>query len=221
MTSDPMNRPGCTSKKPARAKALFCHAPVWDGLVSRRAGRRPRHSARDSHARAVFAAAGGGGENDSAEGGTTQKERHASVQPRDTVGGRRQFLFAARPIMESSRLRAGAQAPAPRLKLSVEPIGPEIEGGINKSTLFDIDNATRVWKNRQLVGKDKIESGQEVQVNLTWGPFDSLATTDVWLDDESLAACREIQRQRHLRTHPLPVPARLGGCGEEQRHRRR
>ena len=50
-----------------------------------------------------------------------------------------------------------------------------------------------------MVGKDKIESGQEVQVNLTWGPFDSLATTDVWLDNESLAACREIQRQRHLR----------------------
>ncbi len=89
--------------------------------------------------------------------------------------------------------------PAPRLKLSVEPVGPEIEGGINKSALFDIDDATRVWKNRQLVGKDKIESGQEVQVNLTWGPFDSLATTDVWLDDESLEACREIQRQRHLR----------------------
>ncbi|GIT06214.1 MAG: hypothetical protein CM1200mP29_16250 [Verrucomicrobiota bacterium] len=89
--------------------------------------------------------------------------------------------------------------PAPRLKLSVEPVGPEIEGGINKSALFDIDDATRVWKNRQLVGKDKIESGQEVQVNLTWGPFDSLATTDVWLDNESLAACREIQRQRHLR----------------------
>ena len=81
----------------------------------------------------------------------------------------------------------------------MEPVGPEIEGGINKSALFDIDDATRVWKNRQLVGKDKIESGQEVQVNLTWGPFDSLATTDVWLDNESLAACREIQRQRHLR----------------------
>lgn len=89
--------------------------------------------------------------------------------------------------------------PAPRLKLSVEPVGPEIEGGINKPALFDIDDSTRVWKNRQLVDKDQIEPGQEVQVNLTWGPFDSLATTDVWLDDESLMACREIQRQRHLR----------------------
>ncbi|MBK27634.1 MAG: hypothetical protein CMO77_02250 [Verrucomicrobiales bacterium] len=89
--------------------------------------------------------------------------------------------------------------PAPRLKLSVEPVGPEIEGGIKKPALFDIDDSTRVWKNRQLVDKDQIEPGQEVQVNLTWGPFDSLATTDVWLDDESLMACREIQRQRHLR----------------------
>ena len=37
------------------------------------------------------------------------------------------------------------------------------------------------------------------QVNLTWGPFESLATTDIWLDPESLEAFREIQRQRHLR----------------------
>ena len=89
--------------------------------------------------------------------------------------------------------------PAPRLKLSVEPVGPEIEGSINKPALFDIDDGTRVWKNRQLVDKDQIKPGQEVQVNLTWGPFDSMATTDVWLDEESLAACRKIQRQRHLR----------------------
>ena len=89
--------------------------------------------------------------------------------------------------------------PAPRLKLSVEPVGPEIEGGINKPALFDIDDATRVWKNRQLVSKDELTPGQTVQVNLTWGPFDSKATTDVWMDDSSLEACREIQRQRHLR----------------------
>lgn len=89
--------------------------------------------------------------------------------------------------------------PAPRLKLSVEPVGPKIEGGINKPALFDIDDSTRIWKDRRLVDRDQIKPGQEVQVNLTWGPFDSLATTDVWLDDASLAACREIQRQRHLR----------------------
>ena len=89
--------------------------------------------------------------------------------------------------------------PAPRLKLSVEPVGPEIEGAINKPVLFDIDESTRVWRKRQLVGKDQIKTGHNIQVNLTWGPFDSLATIDVWLDEESLAACREIQRQRHLR----------------------
>ncbi|MAF23524.1 MAG: hypothetical protein CMP26_13100 [Roseibacillus sp.] len=89
--------------------------------------------------------------------------------------------------------------PAPRLKLSVEPVGPEIEGGINKAALFDIDNSTRVWRDRQLVNKDQIKEGMDVQVNLTWGPFDSLATTDVWLDESSLQANREIQRQRHLR----------------------
>ena len=59
--------------------------------------------------------------------------------------------------------------------------------------------STRIWKDRQLVGKDHIAPEQEVHVNLTWGPFESLATTDVWLDQESLEACREIQRQRHLR----------------------
>ncbi len=89
--------------------------------------------------------------------------------------------------------------PAPRLKLSVEPVGPEIEGGINKSTLFDIDGSTRIWQKRQLVSREAIKSGQLVQVNLTWGPFDSLATTDVWLDEESLEASREIQRNRHLK----------------------
>ncbi len=89
--------------------------------------------------------------------------------------------------------------PAPRLKLSVEPVGPEIEGGLNKPALFDIDDSTRVWQERQLVNKEQIKPGIEVQVNLTWGPFESLATTDVWLDEASLEACKEIQRQRHLR----------------------
>ena len=89
--------------------------------------------------------------------------------------------------------------PAPRLKLSVEPVGPDVEGGINKPTLFDIDESTRIWKGAKLVGRDQLEKGQQVQVNLTWGPFASLATTDIWLDQESLDACKEIQRQRHLR----------------------
>ena len=89
--------------------------------------------------------------------------------------------------------------PAPRLKLSVEPVGPEIEGGINKAALFDIDDSTRIWQKRQLVSRQAIRPGQLVQVNLTWGPFDSLATTDVWLDEDSLGASREIQRNRHLK----------------------
>lgn len=89
--------------------------------------------------------------------------------------------------------------PAPRLKLSVKSVGPEIENGINEPALFDIDDSTRIWQDCRLVSRDQIEPGQEVQVNLTWGPFDSLATTDVWLDEKSLAACKEIQRQRHLR----------------------
>ena len=89
--------------------------------------------------------------------------------------------------------------PAPRLKLSVEPVGPEVEGGINKAALFDIDHSTRIWQKRQLVSREAIRPGQLVQVNLTWGPFDSLATTDVWLDEDSLGASREIQRNRHLK----------------------
>ena len=89
--------------------------------------------------------------------------------------------------------------PAPRLKLSVEPVGPDIEGGINKPVLLDIDASTRVWKDSKMVGIDQLAPGQQVQVNLTWGPFDSLATTDIWLDGASLAAFKEVQRQRHLR----------------------
>ena len=92
-----------------------------------------------------------------------------------------------------------AGGPAPRLKLSVDPVGPEIEGGINKPILFDIDDSTRIWQDSRLVKRDQIKPGMEVQVNLTWGPFDTLATTDVWLDEKSLATCRELQRQRHLR----------------------
>lgn len=65
----------------------------------------------------------------------------------------------------------------PRLKLSVEPVGPEIEGGINKPSLFDIDDATRIWQDCRLVKRDQIKPGQQVQVNLTW---DFLAATDVW-----------------------------------------
>ena len=89
--------------------------------------------------------------------------------------------------------------PAPRLKLSVEPVGPDIEGGINRPILFDLDECTRIWKERRLVGQDEIAAGQEVQVNLTWGPFESLAATDIWIDDDSLKAFTEIQRQRHLK----------------------
>ncbi len=89
--------------------------------------------------------------------------------------------------------------PARLLKLSVEPIGPEIEGGINKPIRFNIDPATRVWKNKSLVKMDQVKAGQKIHVNLTWGPFKSQATTDIWLDEESLKAHTEIQRQRHIK----------------------
>ena len=81
----------------------------------------------------------------------------------------------------------------------MEPVGPPVEGGINKAALFDIDEATRIWKNRQLVGMDEIQAGLRVHGQSDFSPFESLATTDIWLDPESLEAFREIQRQRHLR----------------------
>ena len=65
--------------------------------------------------------------------------------------------------------------------------------------LFDIDGSTRIWEGRRLVGMEAIEPGKLAHVNLTWGPFESLATTDIWLDGDSLVALSEIQRQRHLR----------------------
>ena len=49
------------------------------------------------------------------------------------------------------------------------------------------------------MGAEMCIRDRTVQLNLTWGPFDSLATTDIWLDDTSFAACKEIQRHRHLR----------------------
>lgn len=96
----------------------------------------------------------------------------------------------------------GAGLNAHRHELVLDPEGPEVEGGINERVRFLLDPDTRIWKERRLVAREAIEPGRIVQVNLTWSTpthRQEFGVTDVWLDDESLAAFAEIQRQRHLR----------------------
>jgi len=96
----------------------------------------------------------------------------------------------------------GAGLSQHRLELVLDPEGPAVEGGINQRVRFLFDPETRIWKERRLVGREAIEPGQIVQVNLTWStPWQGqeYGVTDIWLDDESRGAFTEIQRQRHLR----------------------
>jgi hypothetical protein len=127
------------------------------------------------------------------KGGSTQRHNHAILLEDDVSFYSRQGRSWKVVGIDDD------PGPARLLKLSVEPMGPDIEGGINKPVQFNLDGSTRVWKDRCLVGIDQIAAGQEIQVNLTWGPFNSQTATDIWLDDASLAAFKEVQRQRHLR----------------------
>lgn len=86
--------------------------------------------------------------------------------------------------------------------LVVTSVGKAAPGGLQGEQKFCIDKSTRVWKGRAFASLADIAAGQTVQVNLTWDPnwgYGKFHVLDLWLDEESLAAAAEVQRQTHLR----------------------
>ena len=89
-----------------------------------------------------------------------------------------------------------------RGKLHVAPSGQLAQNGINTPYTFDIDDVTRVWKDRKLVDLESIVPEQIVQLNLTWSPGSrdkEFTISDIWLDEESRKFATELQRRRHVR----------------------
>ena len=71
-----------------------------------------------------------------------------------------------------------------------------------KEHSFWIDDATRVWKGRELLDWEAIAADQVVQVNLTWSPEwrnRQFRVCDVWIDEPSRTAATERQRRNHVR----------------------
>ncbi|MCE9606298.1 MAG: hypothetical protein K8U03_15485 [Planctomycetia bacterium] len=88
-------------------------------------------------------------------------------------------------------------------KIDVEPVGKSAKDGINTPYIFDINDATRVWKQRKLVDLADIVVGRPVQLNLTWSPGSrdkEFTVADIWLDDESARFATELQQRRRTKT---------------------
>lgn len=87
-------------------------------------------------------------------------------------------------------------------KLDVVPTGTLVKEGIRQRYTFDIDQVTRVWKDRRLVDRSDISLDQIVQFNLGWAPGardNEFTVSDVWIDEASRAFASELQRRRHVR----------------------
>jgi hypothetical protein len=86
--------------------------------------------------------------------------------------------------------------------LVVTSVGREAPGGLSGEQKFSVDAATRVWKGREFAGLADVQSGQTVQVNLTWDPnwgYGKFHVLDLWLDQKAVESAAEIQRQTHIR----------------------
>lgn len=87
-------------------------------------------------------------------------------------------------------------------KIDVAPTGPLVKDGINTRHTFDIDNITRVWKERKLLDVESLAPEQTVQLNLSWcqgAQNKEFLVTDLWVDEESRKFATELQRRRHVR----------------------
>jgi hypothetical protein len=77
-----------------------------------------------------------------------------------------------------------------------------------ESKVFDLMDSTTVFKGNGFGTLADIESGQLLQMNVTWATlFGSGRVTDVWLDEQSraLATDRQLKRHhRHIRERGLP-----------------
>ena len=66
---------------------------------------------------------------------------------------------------------------------------------------FWIDEATRVWKGRELLDWDALAADQDVHVSLSWSPewrFRQFRVSDVWIDEASRTVATEKQRRIHI-----------------------
>lgn len=95
-------------------------------------------------------------------------------------------------------------------KIRLEPSGQLAKDGINTPYIFDIDTATRLWNNRQLVDLADIAPGiapgiapdTTVQFNLSWSQGfrdKEFTVSEIWLDEVSAKFATELQRRRHVR----------------------
>lgn len=87
-------------------------------------------------------------------------------------------------------------------KINVAPVGQMAKDGINTPYTFDIDDVTKVWKARTLVGLADIAPDQTVQFNLGWSPGwrdKEFTVSEIWLDDESRNFATDLQRRRHVK----------------------
>lgn len=87
-------------------------------------------------------------------------------------------------------------------QLKALPEGPATSEGSAKEQLIDFDASTRFWRARQPAGVDQLRVDARVQMNFTWSPdwrYGRVHCLDMWLDEESIASAREMQRQTHLR----------------------
>ena len=88
--------------------------------------------------------------------------------------------------------------------------GKTAPAGLSGEQKFGVDKSTRVWKGKEFASLSDIESGQTVQVNLSWDPnwgYGKFHVLDLWLDQKAIEVAAEVQRQihiRHQRYHWLP-----------------
>ena len=87
-------------------------------------------------------------------------------------------------------------------KLKVASTGNAAADGLKGEHTFEIDRATRIWKDRGFGVLEDLAPEQVVQVGLDWDPdWENIHfhCADIWLNKESLDVATEHQRQIHLR----------------------
>ncbi len=91
-------------------------------------------------------------------------------------------------------------------KLQVQSVGATPAHGPSGTLLLDFDSATRVWEKGRAVPLDRLEPGQTVSINfgraVNWNDHE-FGTHDIWLDEESIRQCTELQDQRNVRYHRI------------------
>ncbi len=153
--------------------------------------------------------------NSSGKDPATPSENHAILLEDDLSFRLRQdktWKLAAADLT-NVRYSTSANGNEGHLHLSLErKEGGEGLEGAHKVT---IDNSTRIWRGRELLGiDDLIAEGfwkakdknpmkdLPVQLNLTWHPrylYQEFHAADLWLDQAAIEVARERQRQKHIR----------------------